>query len=82
MGRIIMAEVKKALTCLIKNESGQGALAIVLILVILGALILGPLLAFMGTGLKAGQMHEERTKELYAAESGIEDALWILIYTW
>ncbi len=59
-----------------KNESGQGALAIVLILVILGALILGPLLAYMGTGLKAGQMHEDKTQKYYAADAGIEDAMW------
>lgn len=63
---------------MMKNESGQAALVIVLILLVLGALIIGVLLAFMGTGLKAGQAHEERTQELYAADAGIEDALWKL----
>jgi len=51
----------------------------VLILVILGGLIIGPLLAFMGTGLKAGQMHESKEQGLYAADSGMEDAVnWIM----
>ena len=58
------------------NESGQTALVLVLILVVLGALILGPLLAYMGTGLKAGQMHEDKTQRYYAADAGIEDAMW------
>ena len=51
----------------------------VLILVILGGLIIGPLLAFMGTGLKAGQMHETKEQGLYAADSGMEDAVnWLI----
>jgi len=47
--------------------------------VILGSLIIGPLLAFMGTGLKAGQMHESKEQGLYAADSGVEDAVnWLM----
>ena len=70
---------KRALTQVLKNQSGQGVLAIVLILVILGALLIGPLLAFMGTGLKAGQMHESKMQALYAADSGVEDAInWLM----
>ena len=49
-----MAKLRKMLTHPRKNESGQGALAIVLILLMLGAIILTPLLVFMNTGLKAG----------------------------
>lgn len=71
--------MKNIFSNLIKNQSGQGVLAIVLILVILGGLILGPLLAFMGTGLKAGQMHESKEQGLYAADSGVEDAVnWLM----
>jgi cytoskeletal protein CcmA (bactofilin family) len=71
--------VKSIFSCLIKNQSGQGVLAIVLILVVLGGLIVGPLLAFMGTGLKAGQMHESKELGLYAADSGMEDAVnWLM----
>ena len=61
---------------LVRNQSGQSALIMVLILLVLGVLILGPLLGFMGTGLKAGQTHEELTEELYAADAGVEDAFW------
>ena len=64
---------------LARKQSGQGVLAVVLVLVILAALILGPLLGFMGTGLKEGQMHESKVQELYAADSGVEDALnWLI----
>lgn len=68
--------MRRILSSLIRNQSGQGALVMVLILLVLGTLIIGVLLAFMGTGLKAGQAHEERTLELYAADAGIESALW------
>jgi len=63
---------------LVRNQSGQSALVMVLILLVVGALVLGPLLGFMGTGLKAGQMHEEKTLGLYAADSGVEDAIFWL----
>jgi hypothetical protein len=63
---------------LLRKQSGQGVLAVVLVLVILAALILGPLLGFMGTGLKEGQMHESKAQRLYAADSGLEDAVnWL-----
>jgi hypothetical protein len=63
---------------LARNESGQAVLAMVLVLLVVGALIMGPLLGFMGTGLKAGQMHETKTLEYYAADSGVEDAIFWL----
>jgi len=70
--------VKNIFNSLLRHQSGQGVLAIVLVLVILGVLILGPLLGFMGTGLKEGQMHESKEQEFYAADSGVEDAIhWL-----
>jgi len=71
-----MAKLRKMLTHRGKNESGQGALAMVLILLMLGAIILTPLLVFMSTGLKAGQVYESKMQEFYAADAGVEDALW------
>ena len=71
-----MAKLKKMLTHLRKNESGQGVLAIVLILLMLGAIILTPLLVFMSTGLKAGGVYESKLQEFYAADAGVEDAIW------
>jgi len=64
------------LTHLTRGEAGYGTLTTVLILLILGALIITPILAFMGVGLKAGQTHERRTDELYAADAGVNYALW------
>jgi hypothetical protein len=46
---------------------------------LVGGLIIAPLLAYMGTGIKVGkEVYEERMAELYAADAGIEDALWCL----
>ncbi len=70
-----MAKLRKMLTHPGKNESGQGILAIVLILLMLGAVILTPLLVFMSTGLKAGQVYESKLQEFYAADSGVEAAM-------
>jgi hypothetical protein len=50
----------------------------VLLLLALGALMLPPLLGVMTTGLKAGQMHEFRLRTFYAADAGVEDALWYI----
>ena len=63
--------VKKA----IRDEKGA-ALVLALVLLLVGGLIIAPLLGFMGTGLIAGQVHEKRMDELYAADAGVEDAIW------
>jgi hypothetical protein len=73
---MMMAKLKRMLTHLGKNESGQGALAIVIILLMLGAIIITPLLVFMSTGLKAGGVYESKVQEFYAADAGVEDGLW------
>lgn len=62
-----------------RQEKGQ-AFILVLILLLVGGLIIAPLLAFMGTGLKSGQVFERKTNELYAADSGIEDGIWQIKY--
>ncbi len=76
---IIKGELMKtAFNKLMRNEKGQ-ALPIVLVLLLLGGLITAPLLGYMGTGLIAGRVHEDRMEELYAADAGVEDALWRII---
>ncbi len=60
---------------LIRDEKGQ-ALVMVLILLLVGGLISGPLLSYMGTELNTGEVYERRTDELYAADAGVEDAVW------
>jgi len=65
----------KLLKKLHKKESGQ-AFILVLILLVLGGLIITPLLGFMSTGLLAGQANEKRMAEVYAADAGVEDAVY------
>ncbi|MCJ7791578.1 MAG: pilus assembly protein PilZ [Dehalococcoidia bacterium] len=60
---------------LIRDENGQ-VMVLVLILLIVGGLIIAPLLSYMGTGLLTGRVYERRTAELYAADAGVEDAVW------
>lgn len=62
-----------------KRESGQ-ALILVLILLVVGGLIIAPLLAFVSSGLRAGQVYEDKTDELYAADAGVEDAIYNILY--
>jgi hypothetical protein len=58
-----------------RDEKGN-VLILVLILLVVGGLILTPLLGLMSTGLLAGQVYEKKMQEYYAADAGIEDALW------
>jgi hypothetical protein len=67
--------MKTGLTGLIRAEKGQ-ALVLAVILLLIGGLIAAPLLAYMGTGLITGEVYEKRTAELYAADAGVEHALW------
>jgi len=60
---------------LIRGEKGQ-ALLLTLLLLLIGSLILTPALNFMGTGVKSGQVYEQKNAEIYAADAGVEDALW------
>jgi Tfp pilus assembly protein PilX len=58
-----------------KRQNGHVFITALIILV-LGTFLLVPLLGFMSTGLKTSQAFEEETYLLYAADAGIEDALW------
>ena len=60
-----------------KRESGQ-ALSLGLVLLLIGGLTLPPLLALVNTGLKSSQVYEQKTDELYAADTGVEDAKYNL----
>jgi len=72
VGRIMKIMLSESIK---KGERGQ-AFILVLILLLLGGLMISPLLGFMSTGLIAGQANEERMAEVYAADAGIEDAIW------
>jgi len=47
-----------------------------LILLVVGGLIIAPLMGFMSTGLIVGQVFEKKMDGLYAADAGVEDAMW------
>jgi len=67
--------MKIAMKRLIRDEKGA-AMVLAVILLLVGGLIAAPLLAHMGTGVIAGEVYERRTAELYAADAGVEDAMW------
>ena len=58
-----------------ENEAGQ-VLIWVLALVILGSIVLGPSLQLMYTALMSSHLHGERMQRFYAADAGIEDAVY------
>jgi len=61
------------------GEKGQ-ALIVVLVLLTFGSLIIAGLLGFMGTGAKSGAVFHRKTAELYAADAGVQDAVWYLYH--
>ena len=67
--------MKIAVKGLIRNEKGH-AMVLTLIMLLIGGLVSAPLLSHMGTGIVAGEVYEVKTAELYAADAGVEDALW------
>jgi cytoskeletal protein CcmA (bactofilin family) len=68
---------KIAMKKLVRDEKGR-AMLVTLILLVFGSLILTPLLGLMSSGLVAGQVYEKKTDELYAADAGVEYAIWHL----
>lgn len=69
--------MKAAVKRIVRNENGQ-VLILVLLLLVIGGLTLTPLLGLMSTGHVAGQVYEKKAAELYAADAGVEDAIWKL----
>ena len=67
--------MKKWLIGIKQGESGV-VLPLVLAMMVLGSLVIVPTLNYVTTSLKAGEMVEEKVEGLYAADAGIEDALW------
>jgi hypothetical protein len=67
----------KLLRRILPKEAGQ-VLPMALILMVIGALVIIPTLNFATTNLKATQEVDQHTRELYAADAGIADALWYL----
>jgi cytoskeletal protein CcmA (bactofilin family) len=59
----------------LKSEAGY-ALPLALILLLLGSFLVVPTLTLTTTSLNANQTVDENTLELYAADAGVENALW------
>jgi hypothetical protein len=53
-------------------------LVIVLILMLVGSLIISSVLKYMGTGIITTKLYNDKSQQLYAAGSGIEDGRWII----
>lgn len=73
-----VSTVKKWLSEIRRGETGL-VLPIVLVMLALGSLLIVPSLNYVSTSLKTGEMVEKNVKGLYAADAGIEDALWKLL---
>jgi hypothetical protein len=58
-----------------KDQRGT-ALLLTVIMMFIGSLLILPSLSFISTSVKTGEMIENNLRGLYAAESGIEDAIW------
>ncbi|MGB8706820.1 MAG: hypothetical protein WCD72_02565 [Dehalococcoidia bacterium] len=69
--------MKIMLKRILRSESGQ-ALPMALILLVLGGLLVVPTLSFMTTSLNANRTINTKTSAIYAADAGIQDALWKL----
>jgi hypothetical protein len=62
---------------MLRKEAGQ-ILPMALVLLLLGDLAIFPTLSLATTNLKATQRVDEQTREMYAADAGINNALWYL----
>jgi len=72
--------MKRIVKGAIRDQKGN-VFIMVLILLVVGGLILTPLLGLMTTGLIAGQVYEKKTDEYYAADAGVEDAIWKITHS-
>jgi hypothetical protein len=52
------------------------SLIAVIILIFFAILIITPLLAFTYTGFRTGRVFETRSNDLYAADAGVQNAIW------
>ncbi len=67
--------MKKIIKILKSEESGQ-ALIMAMILMVVGSLVLVPLLTFVQSGMNSGQVVEDKVDKVYAADAGVEEAVW------
>ena len=75
----MLKRIKRAVKEINRKQNGQ-VLIMVLIVLALGAIVLAPTLNHAATSIKHQQLIETDALELYAADAGVEDALWKLKY--
>ena len=71
--------LKEIMERLWKNEEGQ-AFPLALIALVVGALLVGAFLSYTGTNLIASRIFSRLMAGQYAADAGVEDAIWNLAY--
>lgn len=76
-GRYRMTEIKVIMDRLLHHEGGQIMMATLVLLVVF-SLISAPLLSFMATGVRAARVFQDKMEGYYAADAGIQDAVWQL----
>jgi hypothetical protein len=76
---MMIRQVKHTIGRLAKEQKGQ-IFILVLILFLLSVFIIPPLLTYMSTGIKTGQVFQKKTDELYAADAGVGDGIWQVKY--
>ena len=64
---------------LAREEDGQ-VLAIALVVLIFGGIVMVPFLMFVSTAARSANVLGENVKAYYAADAGVEDAIWKLRY--
>lgn len=70
--------MKKWLSKITRREEGV-TLLIVLVMMTVGSVLIIPTLNFVATSVNTGEIFEEKLEALYAAEAGVEDAIWKMI---
>lgn len=68
--------MRKLVKSLVNNDRGIAPLQLMLLLLAVGSLTIPALLSFMNTGLRVGQIAEEKARLVYAADAGVDDAQW------
>jgi hypothetical protein len=63
-----------------RQEKGE-IILITLAFMLLGFLLIVPVVSYMGTGLKNGMQFDGKSAALYAADAGVEDAIWRIKYS-
>jgi hypothetical protein len=76
---LIYARLGRSLRALAREEKGM-ALPLVLAVLVIGSMIVTPFLTHAGSNLTSSEIFSDLSREKYAADAGIEQAIWDLKY--